>query len=811
MSLANPTLHAIGNAHIDPVWLWRWTEGLETIRSTFRSALDRMNEYEGFIFTGSSAAFYAMLAEVDPAMVAEIAARVAQGRWEIVGGWWVQPDNNVPCGESFVRQALQGQLTFERLFGLRARVGYNPDTFGHAAGLPQILRQSGLDRYAFMRPEPHELAGAEPVFRWRSDDGSEVLTVRIPGPYCTWPGEIHEHVDRCNARRPASVGDYVAFYGVGNHGGGPTKANIESLLAMADAPGRPRIVLSSLDAFFNSVEADAAAGAPIQTVDGELQHHARGCYTVHAEVKRQNRRLEHLLMAAERVSAAAQLLGLRTIPTEALASAWQDVLFNQFHDILAGTSLPAAYDDARDHSGHAAGIAGRALDFSAQAISGSIDTRGDGDPVVAINTLPWAIRTPVEVERLSDRLVDAEGARVAAQAIQATTTAGQRRAVFIAEAPALGATLLRQPAEAVAGPDDGDLVAREGLIANDALEIRATQERGWISLVDRASGREQITGPAAAAVVIRDLSDTWSHDVVRYGDVVGRFATTQVVLEEEGPVRASLRIDSAFGVSSMTQWIRLYRGLPFVEIDIDLNWQEPLHILKLEFPFALTDATVTADAAYAVAERRANGEEEPCGHWVALCSGGAPAGGPEGWALINDGKHGYDADGSLLRMSLVRSPAYAHHNPDKLRPERHYRYMDLGEHRMRFRLLPIGAEASFADVTRAAWEMAEPPVVINEYQHDGSRAALRGLVECSSKSITVTVVKGAEDGRGTVLRAADCAGTGGTARLRLGGTEWEADFSPWQIRSWRIVDGVASPCTLIEDDRAAEPEATAAV
>ena len=811
MSLAKPTLHAIGNAHIDPVWLWRWNEGLETIRSTFRSALDRMDEYEDFIFTGSSAAFYAMLAEVDPAMVTEIAARVAQRRWEIVGGWWVQPDNNVPCGESFVRQALQGQLTFERLFGVRARVGYNPDTFGHAAGLPQILRQSGLDRYAFMRPEPHELAGAEPVFRWQSDDGSDVLTVRSPGPYCTWPGEIHEHVDRCNARRPASLGDYVAFYGVGNHGGGPTKANIESLLAMADAPGKPQIVLSSLDAFFNSVEVDAAAGAPIQVVPGELQHHARGCYTVHAEVKRQNRRLEHLLMAAERVSSAADLLGVRAIPTEALASAWQDVLFSQFHDILAGTSLPAGYEDARDHYGHAASIAGRTLDFSAQAISGSIDTRGQGDPVVAVNCLPWAIRTPVEVERLSDRLVDADGNRVAAQAIQATPTAGQRRAVFIADVPAMGARLLRQPAEAVTAQDSGELVAQEGRIANDALEVRATQDGGWVSLVDRASGREQITGPAAVGVVIRDLSDTWSHDVVRYGDVVGRFSTTHVALEEGGPVRASLRIDSAFGVSSMTQWIRLYRGLPFVEIDIDLNWQEPLHMLKLEFPFAMADPTVTADAAYAVAERRPNGEEEPCGHWVALCSGGEQAVGPEGWALINDGKHGYDADGALLRMSLVRSPAYAHHNPDKLRPERHYRYMDLGEHRMRFRLLPIGADISFADITRAAWEMAEPPVVINEYQHEGSDTALRGQVECSTQSITVTVVKGAEDGRGHILRAADCAGTGGSARLRLGATEWEAGFTPWQIRSWRVADGVATPCTLIEDDLAAEPGGTATV
>ena len=187
------TLHMIGHAHLDPVWLWRWTEGFQETKATFRSALDRMKEYDDFQFISSSAAFYEWIEQSDPAMFAEIQNRVREGRWCLVGGWWIEPDCNIPAGESFVRQGLYGQRYFMEKFGRKAVVGFNPDSFGHAASLPQILKKSGLHYYVFMRPMPNEKGLPSRLFWWESDDGSRVLTYRIPYEYLNWGRDIEDH------------------------------------------------------------------------------------------------------------------------------------------------------------------------------------------------------------------------------------------------------------------------------------------------------------------------------------------------------------------------------------------------------------------------------------------------------------------------------------------------------------------------------------------------------------------------------------------------------------------------------------------
>ncbi|MEI6916330.1 MAG: alpha-mannosidase, partial [Armatimonadota bacterium] len=371
MSSDSPVLHAIGNSHIDPVWLWRWNEGLESIRSTFRSALDRLNEYPDFVFTTSSAAFFDQLEHVEPEMLEDIKARVKEGRWEIVGGWWVEPDCNIPCGESLVRQALYGQTYFQKTFGVMAKIGFNPDTFGHPGTLPQILEKAGLDYYAFLRPMQNEKILDGPVFRWRSVDGSEVLASRIERAYCTWfddETQLEEHVQINHNARPSYLKDYTVWYGVGNHGGGPTKKNLDVLAAHGDK--EPVVKLSSLNGYFESIERElksAEVGIALPEVTEELQHHARGCYSVHSEVKRLNRKTEHLLITAEKfASVACALLG-REYPLDKLTSAWHGLLYNQFHDILAGSSLSEGYDDARDLYGHSRTIGAAVLEYSLQA------------------------------------------------------------------------------------------------------------------------------------------------------------------------------------------------------------------------------------------------------------------------------------------------------------------------------------------------------------------------------------------------------------------------------------------------------------
>ena len=247
-------LHMIGNAHIDPAWLWQWHEGYHEARATFRSALDRMQEYPDFTFAASQASVYEWVEESDPAMFAEIQQRVAEGRWHIVGGWWVEPDCNIPSGESFARQSLHGQRYFKEKFGKTAKAGYCIDSFGHNGMLPQILAKSGMPYYVFMRPSPHEKGLPGRIFWWESDDGSRVLAFRIPYSYGTWGDDLRRHINIVASELKDPQNALMCFYGVGNHGGGPTKENIDSIHHLQGEPGLPEMLFSSPEAFFNDLQ-----------------------------------------------------------------------------------------------------------------------------------------------------------------------------------------------------------------------------------------------------------------------------------------------------------------------------------------------------------------------------------------------------------------------------------------------------------------------------------------------------------------------------------------------------------------------------
>ena len=227
-------LHAIGNAHIDPVWLWEWQEGYFEIISTFKSAIERLKEYPDFIFTAGSALHYKWVEETEPELFEEIKKYVRLGRWSIVNGWWVQPDCNIPSGESFVRQCLYGKKYFKEKFNVDVTVGYNVDSFGHNASLPQILVKAGFKYYIFFRPNKDEKVLPSMVFWWQSEDGSKILASRPPVTkksfYCTEAGDLKKVINGIKkAVTKSGLNFSLFFYGVGNHGGGPTKKNIESI------------------------------------------------------------------------------------------------------------------------------------------------------------------------------------------------------------------------------------------------------------------------------------------------------------------------------------------------------------------------------------------------------------------------------------------------------------------------------------------------------------------------------------------------------------------------------------------------------
>ncbi|MCL2478316.1 MAG: hypothetical protein FWF22_02365, partial [Treponema sp.] len=298
----NKKVHLIGNAHIDIFWLWPWEEGLQEIRSTFASALDRIGENSNFIFTSACAYYYKLVEETDPGLFRRIQEAVKAGRWRIVGGWWLQPDCNAPSGESFARHGLYAQRYFREKFGVFAETGYNVDSFGHNGNLPQILGKCGLKNYVFMRPGPHEKILPSAIFKWEGIDGSQVLAFRIQGNYNSgseWGKPLIDKIDSNIRTAEKDSIPMMCFYGVGNHGGGPTKQNLQTIDTLI-SEGKD-ICYSDPDKYF--AEASALSNLPV--VKDEMQFHAIGCYSVLSKVKRANNLAEQQLLFAEKMLAAA--------------------------------------------------------------------------------------------------------------------------------------------------------------------------------------------------------------------------------------------------------------------------------------------------------------------------------------------------------------------------------------------------------------------------------------------------------------------------------------------------------------------------
>jgi alpha-mannosidase len=796
-NLRERRLHMIGNAHIDPVWLWQWPEGYQEVRATFRSALDRMNEYPEFLFTSDSAAYYEWIEEIDPGMFSEIQTRVAEGRWEIVGGWWVEPDCNLPGGESFVRQALYSQRYFLEKFGAIATVGYNVDPFGHNAMLPQLLAKSGLDAYVFMRPGPHEMGLPGALFWWESADGSRVLAMRLPHEYCSPREDLGNHIDESIAQLPDEWTEMMCFYGVGNHGGGPTRVNLDSIRRLDGLGTMPRLVHSTPSRFFDRVLANGeAAGLPV--VRDDLQHHAVGCYSAHSGIKRWNCRAENLLATAEVWSSIATWELRQEYARPGLSRAWKNVLFNQFHDILAGTAIEPAYEEARDQLGEASAIAGRVMNHAIQSISRRIDVpfSAGATPIVVFNPHAWPVRSVVELEfgglKPTDGLVDEHGAPVGFQPTQSYATVSSRSRIAIgADLPPLGYRTYRVVPDQ-ARISQSALRASDTALENEHLRLELDPATGRIRhLVIRETGRDVADladSDRPHAVVVEDTSDTWGHRRLAYRDELGSFETTAVTLVESGPVRAILRVASRFGHSELVEDFVISPDDPAIEIRVDLDWREHARLLKLRFATALARPQAAYEIPYGAIERPANGEEEPGQRWVDV-SGVLPSSSDIfGLAVINDAKYGFDVLGAEIGVTAVRSPIFAHHDPAIPEAGVRYTFQDQGLQRFALGLLPHRGRWSDAGLTRRALQLNQRATALIESGHEGPLPASASYGSVMPDNVVLGALKLAEDADDLVVRAVETAGRGSVARIDL--PAWsrsiEFEIAPFEIRNFRV-------------------------
>jgi alpha-mannosidase len=786
-------LHMIGNAHLDPVWLWNWQEGFQEVKATFRSALDRMKEDEQFIFSCSSAAFYEWVEKNNPKMFEEIVTRVEEGRWEIVGGWFVQPDCNIPGGEALVRHGLYSQRYFLKKFKKMAKTGYNVDSFGHNGMLPQILAKSGMENYVFMRPMPLEKGLPGRVFWWRSEDGSKVLTYRIPYEYCTSGKDLEYHANRLNYELRDGEDELMMFYGVGNHGGGPTKENIRSIHELNSRENMPVCEMSSTEAFFDSIRNNQKEYA---SVFGDLQHHASGCYSVHSGIKRGNRKAEIMLINAEKWSTVSRRVENQPYP-EDFEQAWKGVLFNQFHDILAGTSIPSAYEDASYLYGEAMAIGQRNLNYAIQAISWDINIEMDVTmkPIVVFNSHSWSGKMAVELEvrgLSSDnfRLEDEKGNIIPAQRVRSEATVnGQSRLLFTAELPSLGYRLfklfLKTEEELVLPP----VPITASTVENERYKLEFNLETGCLkSFYDKKCDLEILRREGARLAVVEDKSDTWSHNIYKFDKELGNMEVVSVRIFEEGPVRSTMCVKSKYQDSYVLQYFRVYQELDYIEVKMKVDWREPQTMLKLKFPVNFNFRKPTYEMPYGYIEKSANGEEEPGQTWIDFSGEHFKNGMLYGLGIANDSKYSYSFDVDEMAVTILKNSVYAHHDPKKLEAEEDYHYVDHGVQELTYALIPHEGGWKDSNLLQRSMEINQRPICVIETFHEGSQPQVQTFAEVDKKEIILSVLKEAEDKDGVILRAYETMKHKVTATVKLPFMEREftLSFGPCEIKTVKI-------------------------
>jgi alpha-mannosidase len=676
------TVHMVGNAHLDPAWLWNPCDGIDAALATARSACDLLDEFPSFVFTCSGSWFHEQVERHDPELFARVRAHVDGGRWSLVGGMVVQPDCNLPCGDSFARHFKQGQGYFRERFGRVARVGYNVDSFGHTAWLPAMLRAAGLDSYVFMRPMPEEMSLPSRVFRWRSPDGAEVPTFRIGRAYAYRPADLSDHIRAAIDSLPAGCDQTMCFYGVGDHGGGPTRSQIRWIAEHLEFAEGVRLEFSCPDRFFDAIRGLQPERLPV--VDGELQHHAIGCYSVERRIKVGMRRAENRLIQA---GVAMEALAAHQTPEmgPTLDQAWKAVLFNQFHDILGGTCLERA---SRMAAAEMTSAEGRAHDvlvgLTRRAMAGSAQPGKHQLVVFNPSRRPFeglATHEPFMEFRAftSLCLLDEEGDEIPTQDVEpASIVHGMRRIAFPLSVEAGGWRVLRieEGAWSADEPWTEEMhrlqrlhpVARQPADQELTNAARALQTRGYLA---------NIGGWRVSLDVHDDPTDTWSHEAGNAfrGALVGQFQPAGApCVVENGPLRAAWR--SELRHANSKAWCRFAVSTVdrFARVRIVVQWAETARLLRLRL-HAPTQIDSRADlVSGGPLGRPLDGAEYPLnGGMLARTSAGCvTVAAPEVFSC--------GADRSSVWLTLLRSPFVAHHAPRIPEGRPDHPVTDLGWH-----------------------------------------------------------------------------------------------------------------------------------
>ncbi|MFO7636864.1 MAG: glycoside hydrolase family 38 C-terminal domain-containing protein, partial [Clostridia bacterium] len=672
-------IHLICNAHLDPVWLWEIEEGIAETLSTFRTAADFCEEFPGFVFNHNEAILYQWIEEHDPDLFHRIQKLVGEGKWYIMGGWFLQPDCNMPSGESFVRQILAGTTYFLEKFGVEPRVVINFDAFGHTRGLVEICKGAGYEGMVFCRPEPDMLELPGEDFRWVGYQGNSLMCHRAYNSYESHRGEADEKIKGWMRDNPSTHPGLV-LWGIGNHGGGPSKVDFLKINELAAKQENASLLHSSPEAYFQEL---AASKRKLPEYAGILNPRYIGCYTTQIRIKQLHRKLENELFMTEKMLAHASLEGYFPYPGKQVKKALQDLLTLQFHDILPGSSIPEVEEYSLALAGHGLEEMRRLKAKAFFALCQGQEKAEEGIiPVFAYNPHPYPVEKILACEfQLPDQnknreifaypVVSKDGEELPCQVEHEASNFNvdwRKKSVFYARLEPgsinrfdVSIRMVREKPDASMRQEGHHLVFQTA-----ELEVIINTLTGLMDKY-RVNGVDYLRENAFAPLVMMDDENSWSHKERGFRNQEGVFCLMDeekgsrfsgiregfipsVRVIEDGPVRTVVESVLAYDTSRICQRYFLPKKGTEVEVGTRVFWNEKMRMLKLSLPTCLENAKFFGQTAYGSEELLTNGEEMVSQKWNLLSDG------THALSLINTCTYGSDAKDGELRVSLLRSP-----------------------------------------------------------------------------------------------------------------------------------------------------------
>lgn len=823
-------IHLICNAHLDPVWQWEWEEGAAETLSTFRVAARFCEEYGDFIFNHNEAILYRWVEAYEPSLFERIQKLVAAGKWHIMGGTHLQPDCNMPSGEGAVRQILEGRTYFWEKFHVRPTTSVNFDAFGHSRGQVQILKKSGYDSTIFGRPFPSfvQLPGED--FRWIGYDGSEIMARRFVG-YNSFLGKatqkIRKYIDTC------PEDDFtLCLWGVGNHGGGPSKVDLDEIAALQkemEAQG-VTVIHSTLEKYFKELK---ESGKDLPAFSGELNPWGPGCYTSMVRIKQKYRQLETLLFSTERMCATASLNGLMPWPKAELDAACRDLLTVQFHDILPGTSVQSAEEMGLRMMDHGLEILTQVRTRAFFALSGGQKpARSDAIPMLFFNPHPYPLEGEFSCEMMlwdqnhagtfmMPRVCDETGNFMPTQCEKENSSIKldwRKKVVFRGVLKPLQMNrfdcfyeeLPQKPALAADREDEAFFY-----LESDCVRVAISKKTGYL-VSYQVEGKEMLSGESCVLHVIQDNCDPWEMGHVSFENRIGTFTLMSpedgsrfsgvlgvipsVRCIENGAVRAVVEAAFEYGHSRALIRYSLPKRGGRLGIDVRVQWAEIQKMLKMGFQTAIPKGRCLGEVEFGLESFPVNGRENVSLRYLVLTNDDKAA------LLCNDGIYGSSCelseDGLNLYATLLRSPAYCAHpvgTPDIIAQDRFTPHMEQGERVYAFTFEGGAPDEIQTRAPFAAAALNDKPMALSFYPPVHGTAPACPLQV--SGPVEMTCFKEAHDGDGYILRFFNPSHKPSAFLVDapLLGVRETLSIGAFSADTYRIVDGRIIPCNLIEE------------